>query len=170
MSASYQISCPFGFSCLLLFMKKYGFSFPLFSHSLSPHHSISLLDTLVVCFINLYASILTLPIPSLHNHENFQIIYLACVQPSILLFAVPRLLNTVRENKPLCELVPTIWSPDGFSAELSNSFSSPWFCSLSNFSYMPFLNKTNNFMLLIHNYIPHFLIIFFFNFFSFSSW
>lgn len=43
------------------------------------------------------------------------------MQPSILLFSVPRLLNTVRENKPLCELVPTICTPDGFLAELSNS-------------------------------------------------
>jgi hypothetical protein len=43
-----------------------------------------------------YPNILT---PSPHNHESFQIICLLSIQPSISLFVVLRLLNTVRDNK-----------------------------------------------------------------------
>ena len=81
-------------------MKNNGFSFPPLTQSVSSFivsfHFLSLLDSLVdFCnnfFFCKYPNIL---IPSLHDHEKFQ----------ILSFAIHRLLNTVRQNNPIVSIV-----------------------------------------------------------------
>lgn len=100
-------------------------------------HFLSLLDTLIVFFNNLFASVLTFSF--LHDHENFQIICL-------LLFTD---FWIVRQNNPIIWIAANYLVSRWVFSRLSNTFSSPWFCSLPNFPKMPFLNKTNKFILLI---------------------
>lgn len=88
---------------------------------------------------------------------KFQFICLTSIKPYTLLFAVPRLLNTVGENKAIIWISANYLVSRWFFSRARQFFSSPWFCSLSKFSYLSFLNKTNNLYFLFYNYIFLFL-------------
>lgn len=153
-SLSYQIFCSFGSSTPVPFID--GEFWIIFSSNYSQHitplivlfYFLPLLDTLIVHFKN-FLAILTLSFLHLKIMNVFQIICLISVWPSILLFAVPRLLSSVRKNKAIVWISANSLVSRWVFSIAKQFFFKSWFCSRSNFSYLPFLNQTNNFILSI---------------------